>query len=144
MAEDMIRDPMLGMVTCYPSDLQQTNYQEMRHCLTFTLVATNMTFGWEREPGWGNWDDYEEYDFNLGQATEARQTAAESNSIWRRDFDNGIAIWCPKNVTGTLTLGGTFYALQGQASAWLADGAAVTSITCSSARNGIILSRTPT
>jgi hypothetical protein len=128
----------------HPEDHSATNYQAFRHFLALVLVVSNSAICWSRSDGYDVWDWYDEYDFNLGPPTETRRTSAESNGIWRRDYTNGIALWAPKNVTGTISLGGTFYVLRGNAAAFLTPGAAVTSVTFFTARDGIILSRTPT
>jgi hypothetical protein len=143
-AEDMWINPAYGIVMGVPDDGSATNYQAFRHFLTFVLTATNMCAAWSRSTGYDEWDWYDEYDFDLGPPLEARRTSAESNSIWRRDYTNGISLWCPKNVTGTISLGGTFYVLRGNAAGFLTPGAAITGVTFSSARDGLILSRTPT
>jgi hypothetical protein len=140
-AEDMMIDPCTyGVIMSKPDDNSATNYQDMRHALAMTLVTTCMALSHSSDDGYHIYPDYEEYDYNLGQPTQTRRSAATSGSIWSRTFENGIVVWWPKDVTGTLNLGGTYCALTGEASAWLADGQSVTSVTAPSARNGIILS----
>ena len=146
-SQDACLTPALTMFNACPDEpgFDAANYQQMRHALAACLVVSDMAFAYCRNTEFqSDWDWYAEYDFALGNSTEARQTAAESGLIWRRDFENGIAIWWPRGVSGTINLGGTFYALQGNASGWLTPGQAVTSVTAPSARNGLILSRTPT
>lgn len=142
-SEDALIDPSLGIFNACPDDFSATNYQAMRHALACCLTVTNMSFGWTRHTEFqSDWDWYDEYDFPLGAPTETRKAYA-SGAI-RRDYANGIVIWWPKGVTDAVSLGGTFYALQGNARGWLTAGQAVTSVTAPSARNGLILSRTPT
>lgn len=82
--------------------------------------------------------------YPLNTSLGAEQVAAWSNGIWRRDFDNGIVLWCPKGVTGTVSLGGTYYRLTGTQDSTTNSGASVTSVTFSNDRDGLFLSRNPT
>lgn len=146
LTEDALLNPALGMFHAYPNSGGTTNYKDLRHAMSCCLIVCNMTFGYAEsyEQSTTNFPWYDEYDFNLGKALENRKTSATQNGIWRRDFENGIVLWCPKNVTGTINLGGTFYRLTGSQDPTVNSGAAVTSVTFSSARDGLILSRAPT
>ena len=179
-----VNDERLMMVHCVPryqwtqgASRWQYNdpyyFREMRHGLALTLVCTDAAYAFDGSMAQSATDKFPEFDFNLGQpvsgAAGAKQTAPNQNGIWRRDFDNGIVIWCPKTFTGTINLGGTFYVLRGtftsgvngtviqdstvrdSSVAGLQPGQAVTSLNFSGvmagytgARDGFILSRTPT
>jgi hypothetical protein len=81
--------------------------------------------------------------------------------VWRRDYENGIVLWCPKGVSATINLGSTFYRLRGTQQPAVNSAAATTSVTFGvknipywtgqtrtsvtiAGREGLILSRTPT
>jgi hypothetical protein len=75
----------------------------------------------------------------LGYPTGPRATAAWQNGVWRRDFENGIALVNPKgNGAQTVMLGGTFKHLVGAQNPTLNDGSSVTSVTLQD-RDGLIL-----
>ncbi len=143
--EDACIDPNLLLFTACPDDFSSTNYRLMRHSLATCLVVSDTAFAWTRNTeSMDKWDWYDEYDFNLGLPLETRRTSAESNGIWRRDFENGIVLWNPRGNTGTIALGGTFYRLRGSQDTTANSAASVTSVTFSTARDGLILSRTAT
>ncbi len=72
-------------------------YQKMRFSLTSTLME-NGYFGYNQSVyKQGELWRYDEYDFNLGQAQNQAYNLKNNNSnirpgLWRRDFENGIAI----------------------------------------------------
>jgi len=81
----------------------------------------------------------------LGNASNTAQGAEQSSpwqqGVWRRDFENGIALVNPNtNGTQTVQLGGTFYHLNGSQVPSINNGAAVTSVTIA-AGDGVILLR---
>jgi len=81
----------------------------------------------------------------LGAPSSSAQGAEQSGpwqqGVWRRDFDNGIALVNPNtNGTQTVQLGGTFYHLNGSQVPSINNGAAVTSVTIA-AGDGVILLR---
>jgi hypothetical protein len=81
----------------------------------------------------------------LGSASNtaqgAEQSAAWSQGVWRRDFENGIVLVNPStNGSQTVVLGGTFYHLSGSQVPSINNGAAVTSVTIP-AGDGLILLR---
>jgi hypothetical protein len=90
---------------------------------------------------------YDEYDGGegirrggyLGKALGA--PVKLSNGIYRRDFENGIALNNSTGSTLTVSLGGTFKKLKGTQNPTLNDGALVTSVTIPG-HDGIILLRT--
>lgn len=160
---DVVRDPSMTGFHAYPDNSSRTNWQAFRHALACCLVATDFNFMWTRADGHQFWDWYDEYDFDLGPplASSPRQVGATQSGIWRRDYTNGIALWAPKGVSGTINLGGTFYRLRGTQAPGVNNGAAVTSVTFGvntipywsnqtvtsqsiAGRDGLILSRTPT
>lgn len=99
---------------------------------------------------------FDEYDANLGQPTSSPPTTAWQSGVYRRDFENGIALVNPKgnganNGTSptTVTLDGPYMKLSASSVAGahhdpnVNNGATVTSVTLQP-RDGIILLRTST
>lgn len=144
--EDAMLSSNFGMFNACPDDNLLTNLKLFRHALCCCKVITDLPFAWcentEYQDVWSI--DFDEYSIPIGPPIEARQTTDNENGIWRRDYEKVIFLWCPRGITGTINLGGTFYVFQGDAAAGRTPGSAVTSITFSSDRDGIMLSRTPT
>ncbi|MGH8229800.1 MAG: hypothetical protein ACREU3_18175, partial [Steroidobacteraceae bacterium] len=68
-------------------------------------------------------------------------TAAWQKGVWRRDFQNGIALVNPKgNGTQTVTLETSYVKLKGSQAPKVNDGSTVTQVTLAD-RDGIILLR---
>lgn len=119
--------------------------QAARHGHACCRVVTDMYYDYSQNSGHAVHEWFNFMSFRLGTASESRRTAATHGTAWLRNFQHGVEIWWPQGSTSTVNLGGTFYALQGDASAWLTPGQAVTSVTAPpGGRNGIILSRVPT
>ena len=78
---------------------------------------------------------------NLGAAVTPPQTGAWQNGVYRRDFENGIALVNPKgNGAQTVTLETAFVKLSGTQAPSINNGATVTQVTLAD-RDGIILLR---
>jgi hypothetical protein len=125
----------------------QTNYQVMRYLLTKTLLNNGyftydefLANGGHQTEWW-----YDEYD-NAGQGAGylgnslggATQVSA---GVWRRDFDNGIALNNDNSTSQTVDLGGNFQKIHGTQDPVTNDGSIVSSVTLKP-KDGIILLRT--
>ena len=93
---------------------------------------------------------FDEYDANLGQPTSTPPTTAWNSGVYRRDFENGIALVNPKgNGPRTVALESPFVKLTASSvagahhDATVNDGSTVSSVTLQD-RDGIILLRTST
>jgi len=83
---------------------------------------------------------FDELDNNLGSGS-TKPTAAWQKGVWRRDFDNGIALVNPKgNGAQTVTLETAYVKIKGTQDPVTNSGATVTSVTLQD-RDGIILLR---
>lgn len=150
------------------SGLSGSDAQLVRYSLALTLVAGNgyafygtntdtvdynvTTAIPQFDEFWGGNRNTAGYLGNaLANSQGAVQTAATQNNIWRRDFDNGIVLvngsatgingsGCIGGSSGTITLGGTFFKLNGT-NAVNSGGAGVTSVTLSPC-DALILTRT--
>jgi hypothetical protein len=119
-------------------DTSSTDYQHMRYGLTSCLVGGNAYYYYDVG---GTLYFYDEYNSNLGAATTAPPTAPYQHGVWRRDFENGIALVNPKgNGTQTVTLGASFKQLSGTQDPVVNNGETVTKVTLNE-RDGVILRR---
>lgn len=128
-----------------------TDYDFMRYGLTSALM----------DDGYFAFDDdtaiyqsvpwFDEFDYNLGLAIDARQTVAFENGVYVREFDNGLAVVNPRqNGTQTITLpspGSGFHWENLDAADFdnqdptFNDGATVTQVTSLSESDGRIITR---
>jgi hypothetical protein len=120
------------------------DYQKMRYGLTSTLMSDgffSFDFG---ESDHGQLWHYDEEDANLGRPlgdavnvlspADHRLTA----SVWRRDYQNGVALVNASSAAKTVDLGGEFEKLHGVQDPTVNDGSVVTSVSIP-ADDGIIL-----
>jgi hypothetical protein len=137
---DALRPPKIAIFG--HSSLAATDYATMRYGLTTTLMGDAYYYP-SGVNGYSPDDQFwfDEFDLNLGAATQPRQEAAWKQGVWRRDFVNGIALCNPRgNGTQTVALGGTFHKLKGTQDPSVNDGSTVTSVTIPE-RDGILLLR---
>jgi hypothetical protein len=125
----------------FEQDGSATDYQGMRYGLASCLLG-NAYFhydvgGSRNSVGW-----FDEYNANLGAATSAAfPSAAYQKGVYRRDFQNGIALVNPKgNGKQTVTLETSYRKLSGKQDPSINNGETVTSVTLND-RDGIILLR---
>lgn len=118
------------------------DYQSIRYGLV-TCMLDDGYFSFS--PANSNGDDYhrivwvDEFDAKLGQAITPPPTSPWQNGVWRRDFQNGIAIVNPKgNGTQTVNLGGSFRTINGSQVPSINNGQIVNSVTLQD-RDAIIL-----
>lgn len=134
---DALRGPKLGV---FGHDAWEPgNYQNMRYGLATCLMDDAYFYitGDNYSPDGMLW--FDEFDVDLGHATQARQDKAWKQGVWRRDFEKGIALVNPKgNGPQTVSLDASFKKLTGAQDPSVNDGSTVTSVTLEE-RDGIIL-----
>ena len=87
--------------------------------------------------------------FALGSATgtvwidDVKLTAGATSEVWRRDFENGVALVNASESAVTVDLGGTFRKIDGTQDRTVNDGSAISSVTLP-AKDGIVLLRETT
>jgi hypothetical protein len=123
-------------------DASSTDYQSMRYGLTSCLVGGNAYYFFNVGGGGGKTlHFFDEYNSNLGAATASPPTAAYQNGVWRRDFQNGIALVNPKgNGSQTVTLETSYKHLSGTQVPTINNGTTVTTVNLDD-RDGVILLR---
>jgi hypothetical protein len=135
-----------GGYQIFEQDGTASDYQGMRYGLTSCLLDNAFYYFNVTGPGGGSiitW--FDEFNFNLGPATSAAYSAgtttAYQNGVYRRDFQNGIALVNPKgNGTQTVTLETSYKHLSGTQAPTINNGQTVTSVTLND-RDGVILQR---
>src|SRR5947208_15672107 len=83
---------------------------------------------------------FDEYDFKLGRALSGPPAAAWSQGVWRRDFQNGVALVNPTILSRTVTVERGLRRLAGTQDPAVNDGAAVSEVTLKP-KDGIVLRR---
>jgi hypothetical protein len=130
----------------FEQDGTASDYQGMRYGLTSSLMDNAYYYFNVTGPGGGaiiTW--FDEFNFNLGPATSAAYSAGTmtpyQNGVYRRDFENGIALVNPKgNGTQTVTLETSYKHLSGTQAPTVNNGQTVTTVTLND-RDGVILQR---
>ena len=85
---------------------------------------------------------FDEFDTKLGNATSNPQTSAWQKGVYRRDFENGIALVNPRgNGTQTVQLETAYHRISGTQDPVTNNGQTVQTVTLND-RDGIILLRT--
>jgi hypothetical protein len=131
-------EPRLAVLNMWgdPTDLQS-----MRYGLTSVMMNDGYFSYTPRTTAYNGVAWFDEFDSNLGQSTVTAPTAAWQKGVWRRDFENGIALVNPKgNGSQTVTLETAFVKLRGTQDPATNSGSTVTTVTLKD-RDGIILLR---
>jgi hypothetical protein len=121
-----------------------TDYQSFRYGLASCLMD-NGYYVFNTSDAYGDAPAFDEYNASLGNSTSSPQTTAWQQGVYRRDFDNGIALVNPKgNGAQTVQLETSYKRLLGAQAPNVNNGQTVTSVTLQD-RDGIILMKlTPT
>ena len=119
-----------------------TDYQAFRYGLATCLMDDGYYSFTDQSKGYQGVIPFDEYTANLGTAISAPPAGPWQNGIWRRDYQNGIALVNPKgNGVQTVTLEANFLKLKGTQDPSVNNGATTRSVTLQD-RDGIILLRT--
>ena len=117
-----------------------TDYQAVRYGLT-TCLMDDGYYAVSPKDDFHSILWYDEFDSNLGQATSEPPVSSWQKGVYRRDFENGIALVNPRgNGPQTVTLEAGFRKLAGKQAPAVNDGQPVSSITLGE-RDGIVLLR---
>lgn len=119
-----------------------SDYQSMRYGLTSAMMD-DAYYDFSDATGkmYSTVPWFDEYDAELGQATSSPPTAAWKSGVYRRDFENGIALVNPRgNGSVTVDLGDEFRRIGGTQVPAINNGQLTTRVTLRD-RDGIILLR---
>jgi len=118
---------------------EATQYSLMRYGLTSSLLDNGYYIF--TPTNYSNVYWFDEFDINLGKAITSPQLSPWQKGVYRRDFENGIALVNPKgNGTQTITLESGFKRLLGTQDPVHNNGKSVTTLTLND-RDGIVLVR---
>jgi len=121
-------------------DGKPTDYQTFRYGLASCLMD-NAYFAYNDEVAYSGVPHFDEYDVDLGAAVSKPSTSAWQQGVYRRDFENGIALVNPKgNGAKDVTLEGDFVAIKGTQAPSVNSGKTVRTVHLND-RDGIILMR---
>ncbi len=134
-------EPKLGIFNQWGDP---TNYQAFRYGLTSSLMDNGYYSFTDQSKGYDGVVSFDEYNVNLGAPISVPQSAAWQGGVYRRDFENGIALVNPKgNNSGkpvTVTLEKSYAKFNGSQDHTTNDGSTVSSVTLQPS-DGIILLR---
>lgn len=124
---------------------EQNNYKAMRFGLTSILLGNGYySFDYGDQDHSQTWY-YDEYDTDLGKAVTAATSQSGSKNfapdVWKREFENGVAIVNSTGVVKNVELGGEYEKIQGKQDPFTNDGSIVTE-TSIDGQDGIILLKT--
>jgi hypothetical protein len=116
-----------------------TNYRLMRYGLASCLLENGYFAYTDIRAGYSSVPWFDEYNISLGQPVDSPPTAAWQNGVYRRRFDNGMAIVNPKgNGSATVTVEAGYRRISGTQDPVTNSGQEATTITLKE-RDGIIL-----
>jgi hypothetical protein len=118
-----------------------TDYKTMRYGLASCLLDNGYYAFSDETKGYSGVPWFDEYDFKLGKAVKPPATVEWQKGVYRRDFENGIALVNPKgNGPVEVTLEEDFRRLTGKQDPAVNNGALTRKLTLQD-RDGIILKR---
>jgi putative glycosyl hydrolase-like family 15 (GHL15) protein len=118
-----------------------TDYKSLRYGLASCLLDNGYFAFTDPAKGYSGLVWFDEYDADLGQAVTPPATSAWQKGVYRRDFENGIALVNPKgNGTVEVTLEQDFRRLDGKQAPSVNNGETARKIVLQD-RDGIILKR---
>jgi hypothetical protein len=118
-----------------------TDYQGMRYGLASCLMDDAYFTYTDSANEYGSVPWFDEFDVKLGKSVQSPPTAAWQKGVWRRDFQNGIALVNPKgNGSVTVTLEEDFKRISGKQDSVTNNGQTTRTVTLKD-RDGIILLR---
>jgi hypothetical protein len=119
-----------------------TDYQSFRYGFTSALMD-NGYYAFNSSSRYGDFPWFDEYSYHhkFGAAVSSPPTTAWQHGVYRRDFENGIALVNPKgNGTQTVTLEANYIRITGTQAPSINSGQTVRTLTLQD-RDGIILLR---
>jgi hypothetical protein len=118
-----------------------TDYKGMRYGLASCLLDNGYYAFTDETKGYTGVPWFDEYDSKLGKAVQSPVTVAWQKGVYRRDFENGIALVNPKgNGPVEVTLEEDFRRLTGKQDPGVNNGALTRKLVLQD-RDGIILKR---
>jgi len=124
---------------------KSSDYKTMRFGITSTLLENGYYSFDHGDKDHGQLWWYDEYDVNLGKALNDSESLEQKNNyedgVWKRDFENGLAIVNSSGKKETIDLGGEYEKIHGTQDSNINDGSIVSEITLNE-EDGLILLKT--
>ena len=117
-----------------------TDYRFFRYAYTSCLLDDGYFSFTDKSQGYSSVPWFDEYDHRLGNALSGPPAAAWSQEVWRRDFQNGVALVNPTTSVKTVKLEAGLRLLAGNQDPAVNNGSAVSEITLGP-KDGIVLRR---
>lgn len=125
----------------------QKDYRKMRFGFASSLILDDVYFGFD----YGDKDHnqiwwYDEYDTKLGNpsgqaVSVSGQTNFNNNEVWRREYQNGVALVNPSATDQTVDLGSDYEKIIGKQDPGVNDGSIVDKVVIK-AHDGIVMRKT--
>jgi hypothetical protein len=134
-----LRGPQIGI---FAQVGNPTDHQSFRYGFASALMD-NGYYAFSSSSRYGDFPWFDEYNYQhkFGAAVSSPPTTAWQNGVYRRDFENGIALVNPKgNGTQTVTLEANYIRITGTQAPSINSGQTVRTLTLQD-RDGIILLR---
>lgn len=154
--DSAVMDPKINILNVNTGNTGNISYKDVRFGLTSSLLQDgyySYDFG-DKDHGQLWW--YDEYDVDLGNPTgDAIKVSADTNiysssvsnntsyepDVWRRDFENGLALVNSTNEQQRIDLGGEYEKISGTQDTTVNDGSIVTETTVDG-HDGVVLLKT--
>jgi len=117
-----------------------TDYRFFRYAYTSCLLDDGYFSFTDKSQGYSSVPWFDEYDHKLGWALSGPPSASWSQDIWRRDFQNGVALVNPTTSAKTVKIEPGLHRLTGNQDPTVNNGSAVSQVTLQP-KDGIVLLR---
>ena len=116
------------------------DYRLFRYAYASCLLDDGYFSFTDESKGYSSVPWFDEYNHKLGNALSAPPTAAWSQGVWRRDFQNGVVLVNPTRETRTVTVESGLRRLAGKQDPAVNSGSAISQVSLRP-KDGIVLRR---
>jgi len=142
-------EPRVNIINANTSNLgKRDDYKKMRFGLASALLADGYYSFDHGDTDHGQTWWYDEYSVDLGEPLRAAISVGVgpvangfAKGVWRRDYENGVAVVNSGQTSETVDLGGDFEKINGQQDRSVNDGAIVSELDLA-ASDGVVLLKT--
>jgi len=116
------------------------DYRFFRYAYTSCLLDEGYFSFTDKSRGYSSVAWFDEYEYKLGNALSAPPTASWSQSVWRRDFQNGVVLVNPTTRSRTVNVEPGLRRIAGKQDPGVNNGSAVSQLTLQP-KDGVVLRR---
>jgi Hypothetical glycosyl hydrolase family 15 len=116
------------------------DYRLLRYAYASCLLDDGYFSFTDKSRGYSSVPWFDEYNHKLGKALSVPPTAAWSQGVWRRDFQNGVVLVNPTSETRTVNVESGLRRLAGTQDPAVNSGSAVSQVSIRP-KDGIVLRR---